>query len=76
MRVLTKTTLNSNVTLFPPIVGLGHMHLVHDVQVHNGGINGMKPCSMSPFVFFFLQSIMSTKLILHINFVHVLLVMH
>ncbi len=32
--------------------------------------------SMSPFVILFLQSIMSTKLILNINFVHVLLVMH
>ncbi len=79
MRVQAKTTLNSSVTLFPPIVGLGHMHLVHDVQVHHihkVDINGMKPYSMSPFVLFFLQSIISTKLILHISFMHVLLVMH
>jgi len=27
---------------FHQLVGLGHMHLVHNLWVHNGGINGME----------------------------------
>jgi hypothetical protein len=50
--------------------------LVHDVGVHNGGINDMEHYSMPSFVVMHLQSIISTKLILHINSTHVLLVMY
>jgi hypothetical protein len=50
--------------------------LVHDIGVHNGGINGMEHYSMPPFVIMHLQSIIYTKVILHINSTHVLLVMY
>jgi hypothetical protein len=49
---------------------------VHDVEVHNGGINDMEHYSMPPFVIMHLQNIISTELILHINSMHVLLVMY
>jgi len=50
--------------------------LVHDVGVHNGGINDMEHYSMPPFVIMHLQTIISMELILHINSTHVLLVMY
>jgi len=57
-----------------------HQHfvivIVHNVRVHNGGINDMEHYPMSSFVVMHLQSIISTKLILHINSMHVLLVMY
>jgi len=48
--------------------------LVHDEGVHNGGINDMEHYSMPPFMIMYLQSIISTELILHMNSTYVLLV--
>jgi len=57
-----------------------HQHfvivIVHNVRVHNGGINDMEHYPMPSFVVMHLQSIISTKLIVHINSMHVLLVMY
>jgi hypothetical protein len=50
--------------------------LVHYVGVHNGGINDMEHYLMPSFVVMHLQNIRSTKLIIHINSTHVLLVMY
>ncbi len=50
--------------------------LVHDVRVHNGGINDMEYYLMPPFVIMHLQSIIYAELILHINATHVLMVMY
>jgi hypothetical protein len=61
---------------FHQLAKLGHMCLVHNVWVHNGGINDMEHYPMPPFVIMHSQSIVSRKLILHINSAHVLLVMY
>ncbi len=61
---------------FHQLAKLGHMCLVHNVWVHNGGINDMEHYPMPPFVIMHSQSIVSRKLILHINSTHVLLVMY
>jgi hypothetical protein len=52
------------------------MHIMHNVQVHNGGLNDMEYYLIPPFVISPLQSLIFTKLILNINFVHVFLVLH
>jgi hypothetical protein len=61
---------------FHQLAKLGHMNLVHNVQVHNGGIIDMEHYPIPPFVTSPLQSIISIDLILHINSMHVLLVAH
>jgi hypothetical protein len=46
------------------------MHLIHNVKVHNGGTNDMKHNTMPPNITPSLQSIITTKLILVIGWLH------
>lgn len=39
-----------NVTFLQRLAKSNHMHLVHNVRVHNSGINDMEHASMPPFV--------------------------
>ncbi len=46
---------------FHRLVEMGHMHLVHNVWIHNGGISGMEYDPMPPFEILPLQSVITIK---------------